>query len=174
LLAGWAVADIPTQSASPLDWIGAAVVIALAFAIPPVAAASIVRRTPLGAFAAVLDQAERRALPALQRAMTILFLLLVVISIQLALGLVFDPKARDIPFAPLTGPAAALAVLAFGSGTARGPGSIAEAGAAIVLAASAAYIVFNETFWNWQALWFAAVLLMVAAVCWRTAGARTR
>jgi exo-beta-1,3-glucanase (GH17 family) len=174
LFVGWAVADIPAQSASPLDWLSAAVLIALAFTVSPVAAAAVVRKTPISGFAAVLTQRERRALPPLQRAVTILFVLLVIVSIQLALGLVFDPAVRDISFAPLTGPAAALAVLAFGSPTSEGPRSIAEAGAAIVLAASAAFIVFNEAFWNWQALWFAAVLLTVAAVCWHTAGAQTR
>jgi hypothetical protein len=38
----------------------------------------------------------------------------------------------------------------------------AEAAAAGVLALCAIFIVWNETFANWQALWFAAVLALLA------------
>jgi glucan 1,3-beta-glucosidase len=38
----------------------------------------------------------------------------------------------------------------------------AETVAAATLALSAVYIVFNETLANWQALWFAAGLLVLA------------
>ncbi len=38
----------------------------------------------------------------------------------------------------------------------------AETVAAVVLAGSAVYIVFNESVANWQAVWFAAVLVVLA------------
>jgi glucan 1,3-beta-glucosidase len=40
----------------------------------------------------------------------------------------------------------------------------AETVAAATLILSAVYIVFNETFANWQALWFAAGLLVLALI----------
>ena len=45
---------------------------------------------------------------------------------------------------------------------AKGRLPAAEAAAAGVLALSAVYIALNETFANWQALWFCAGLLAVA------------
>ena len=45
---------------------------------------------------------------------------------------------------------------------------MAETVAAVVLAASALYIVFNETLANWQALWTAAALLLLAVILERS------
>ena len=38
---------------------------------------------------------------------------------------------------------------------------------AVTLAASAVYIVLNESFENWQALWFAAMLAVLAVTLFR-------
>jgi hypothetical protein len=43
-----------------------------------------------------------------------------------------------------------------------GSRAMAETGAAAVLALSAIYIVFNETFANWQSVWFCAGLIGLA------------
>ena len=51
--------------------------------------------------------------------------------------------------------------------------SVAEKAAALVLALSAALIVFNETLWNWQAVWLAALLAAVALACRRAPAARS-
>jgi asparagine N-glycosylation enzyme membrane subunit Stt3 len=39
---------------------------------------------------------------------------------------------------------------------------------AVTLAASAVYIVLNESFENWQALWFAAMLAVLAVTLFRS------
>ena len=44
---------------------------------------------------------------------------------------------------------------------------MAETVAAAVLALSAGYIVFNETFANWQAVWFCAGFLGLAVILLR-------
>jgi hypothetical protein len=62
--------------------------------------------------------------------------------------------------------------MALGPGRA-GPRGHAETIAAIVLAGSAVYIVLNEGFANWQALWFGAVLTMLAVTIDRRRDART-
>jgi len=43
----------------------------------------------------------------------------------------------------------------------------AELVSAVTLAASAVYIVLNEGFENWQALWFAAMLVVLAVTLLR-------
>jgi hypothetical protein len=52
-----------------------------------------------------------------------------------------------------------------------GPPGVAERVAAVVLAASAVYIVLNESFANWQAVAFCAALLGLAFILARARGA---
>ena len=69
---------------------------------------------------------------------------LMLVSVEAALGLVFDPRYRDIPFAPLTAAAVPFLVLLASTPRPTGSRAIAETVAAAVLALSAVYIVFNE------------------------------
>ena len=150
----------------------ATLLIALAVATPAAAAAVIVHGKPIESFAALLDADARRGTHPLIQFVLLLFILTVLTAIQIALVLVFDPGNRDLPGAALTGPAVALLVLTlYRRPLGRSP-SIAETVAAIVLAMSAIFIVFNETFWNWQALWLGLALLALAAACWLASGAR--
>ena len=82
------------------------------------------------------------------------------LAILVALGLVFDPRYQDFPFAPLT--AAVVPFLlhsltdAAAGAAARGAAELAGAG---VLALSVPYIVLNESLANWQSLWLCAALV---------------
>ena len=173
LMIGWAVAEVPLQAQSVLDWIYALILIAIAFAAPPLAAAAFVRETPFEGFAVALNPGLRRAAHPLGQAVAVVFVLTVVLAIHLALGLVFDPEHRALAFAPLTGPTMALLVLALHNPAgARGDG-IAEAAGAAVLAGAAIFIAVNETFWNWQALWLAVLLLALAWTCGRARAGQT-
>ena len=103
---------------------------------------------------------------------------------QAALGLDFDPRYRDFPFAPLTGgafPFLALRVLRCFEASASEPGPrklvsieteplareagfpVAEVATVVMLGLSAVYIIFNESIANWQALWFCAGLLALVS-----------
>jgi len=117
-------------------------------------------------------------------------IVLAVLAMQAALGLDFDPRYRDFPFAPLTGgvfPFLALALLRRLETRAGRPGvaklvsieteplahsaakgaSAAEVASAAMLGLSAVYITFNESIANWQALWFCAGLLALASTLGR-------
>ncbi len=87
---------------------------------------------------------------------------LAVLSVQAALGLVFDPRYRDFPFAPLTGAVTPFLLIATWQLRLRVRRPAAETVAAATLALSAIYIVLNEGFANWQALWFCAGLIALA------------
>jgi glucan 1,3-beta-glucosidase len=89
---------------------------------------------------------------------------LMLVAVEAALGLVFDPRYRDIPFAPLTAAAAPFLILLAATRRLDGMRAAAESVAGAVLALSAGYIVFNETFANWQSVWFCAGLLGLAAI----------
>jgi uncharacterized membrane protein YdfJ with MMPL/SSD domain len=88
------------------------------------------------------------------------------------LVLVFDPRYRDFAFAPLTAAAVPFLLLQITGPHATGPRALAEVVSAGVLLACAAYIAINETFANWQALWFCAALLGLAVSLARARGAQ--
>ena len=86
------------------------------------------------------------------------------LAFVIALGLVFDPRYRDFPFAPLT--AAVFPFLVHGVVTTRPKGirATAEFYGAGVLALSVCYILFNEGFANWQSLWVCGALAALALI----------
>jgi glucan 1,3-beta-glucosidase len=106
---------------------------------------------------------------ALERGLGILLIMLAALSVQAALGLVFDPRYRDFPFAPLTG--AIVPFLFLARWTLRPRVPPAELAMAIILVAAAIYIVLNEGFANWQACWCSAGLIALALILARAAPA---
>jgi hypothetical protein len=162
-LIGWTVANVPLESLTVGDWLRSLAWAAAALLTPVAGAAAVTSGTPALSFAQMLGRGARPP-DRLALALGALVLVLGVLSVAAALGLVFDPRYRDFPFAPLTG--AAIPLLA----AARwGPwrrlwrsAPAAEAVMAAALAGSAVYIALNEGFANWQALWFSAGLLLFA------------
>ncbi|HXL68061.1 MAG TPA: beta-1,6-glucan synthase [Xanthobacteraceae bacterium] len=171
VVAGWAIVDTVIESVLISTWIYSGLLLIAALLAPPLVAAALARGTPAPGFGTLLDPAEWRAADRVGRAAALLLGLTVVLAIHAALGLVFDPRLRDFPFAPLTGPAAAFAALAFSNARARPTAGIAEYAAAALLGASAAYIALSEGPENWQALWFCAGLAVLAAACARLGSA---
>jgi exo-beta-1,3-glucanase (GH17 family) len=86
---------------------------------------------------------------------------------QTALSLIFDARWRDFPFAALTMAVVPFWTLAFLNGSKSGKRPLAESVFAGLFAMSAAYIVFNEGFENWQALWTGAVYVLLGSALWR-------
>jgi glucan 1,3-beta-glucosidase len=144
---------------------------ALALAVPMAAAFALGRRWELPGFAMALDPRHWRGPTRDGAILAALLVATVVAAIHVALGLVFDPRYKDFPFAALTGPVTALAVAAFmGAGGRFRPG-VAEIAAACVLAASAAFVVFNEGIANWQAVWLALLFVVLALTVLRARAA---
>jgi hypothetical protein len=72
------------------------------------------------------------------------------LATEVALGLAFDPRYRDFPFAPLAAAAAPFLILTLMG--AAGRRDLAEIVMATVLAASTLFIAWNEGPANWQSL----------------------
>jgi hypothetical protein len=170
---GLAIADLPIQSHSVGEWLLGSAVLVLALVAPPVCAAAVIRQLPFEGFGSLLDPSIRRHIHPLSRAAGTLFTLTIFIALALGLTLVFDPEGRELPFAPLTGPAVAFLVLSLTSPSGLRNDSLAEKAAALVLAVSGALIVFNESLWNWQAVWLAVLLFALAWACRRAPAARS-
>ena len=160
---GWTIESIPVESYSPGGWLRSLAFAAVAAGAPIVCAMASAAQRPLPTFAALLGgRGERR--DALSFALGVVFIALFLLSVQAALGLTFDPRYRDIPFAPLGAAVLPYLVLSFSTRRPSGSRAIAELLAAALLAASAVYIVFNESLANWQAVWFCAGLIGLSLI----------
>ncbi len=160
-LIGWTVANVPTESLTAGDWLRSLAWAAVALLLPVAGAAAVARGVRAPTFADLLGRSAVRPRDGLTLLLGGLLIVLAVLAVQAALGLVFDPRYRDFPFAPLTGAAIPLLLL-LPSARLRPKAPAAETAMAATLAASAVYIGFNEGFANWQALWCSAALLVLA------------
>jgi exo-beta-1,3-glucanase (GH17 family) len=185
-LIGWTVENVPIESLTRGDWLRSLAWAAVALIAPVASAAAVASGTSTPSFACALGRRAYRPRQPLALMLGMLLIVLAVLAVQAALGLDFDPRYRDFPFAPLTGgvfPFLAVLVLRRFHPDMRPaktaefvsvetertvpprpkrPYPAAEAAAAAVLGLSALYIVFNETIANWQALWFCGGLVALA------------
>jgi glucan 1,3-beta-glucosidase len=165
LLFGLAAVNLPLEGETSEDRLRALGILVLALAVPLAASFAWARGIGLVGFATALDPSRWRQSGSIPVMLAPLFAATVVAAIHVALGLVFDPRYKDFPFAALTGPVIALAVLALADREQASAPGIAERVAAALLAGSALFIVGNEGLANWQALIFAALLLLLALTC---------
>jgi glucan 1,3-beta-glucosidase len=91
-----------------------------------------------------------------------------VIGTETALGLVFDPREKDFPFAALTMAAVPFAAMTLLNRPKKGIRPIAESIFAGVFLVAAIYTGLNEGPDNWQSLWTCAAYLLLAVTLWRT------
>ncbi len=170
VLFGWTLERVPIDSFTAGGWLRSLAFAAAAAAAPMACAAACAtgRRAPV--FAAVLS---RPAVPldGLSIVLGLILIALTLLSVETALGLVFDPRYRDLPFAPLSGAALPFLLLALLSPPRAGGRAVAESVAAAVLALSALYIAFNESLANWQAIWLCGGLLALALILERARAA---
>ncbi|MCC6776172.1 MAG: beta-(1-6) glucans synthase [Hyphomicrobiales bacterium] len=159
-LIGWTVANVPLESLTRGDWVRSLGWVLAAALAPVAAAAAIARGVRAPRLGSVLGRGKERPQSWLELVLGATLVLLALLAVQAALGLVFDPRYRDFPFAPLTGAAVPFALLARWHLRPRAPA--AETAFAVTLALSAAYILFNEGLANWQAWWCCGGLLLLA------------
>jgi glucan 1,3-beta-glucosidase len=156
---GWAIENASYESFGAGGIARSAALILVALAAPLLAANALLSRRALPQFSDVLNGG---ALERTARALGWVFIAVTVLALMLALGLAFDPRYRDFPYAALTSaivPLFILVVAGARSGRSRG---VAEMLAAAVLVLCAAFIGWNETPENWQAMWLCALLVLLA------------
>ncbi len=162
MLIGWAWANVPVESLGFGGWLRGLAWAAVALVAPVSCAACLLSDVRAPTFGEILGDREERPCAPVALVAGGGLLVISVLALQAALMLVFDPRYVDFPFAPLlaaAAPSLALALWVRPTKAARPP---AEKLAAGVLAASAVYILINETVANWQALMFCAGLAMLA------------
>ena len=165
ILIGWAVTNEPLESFGLGGWARSLAMLAVALVAPMAATATLLHGNPVPAFAKILGRGAERPSDFSSLVLGTGLILLTILAIGTALGLVFDPRYKDFPFVPLTAGVTPYAVLTLFAGwPERGIARRAELVAAIMLALCAIYIVINESLANWQAVWLAGVLLILAAI----------
>jgi exo-beta-1,3-glucanase (GH17 family) len=90
-----------------------------------------------------------------------------VIGADTAIGLAFDPRYKDFPFAALTMAVVPLAALSLRNRPKEGSRPVAEATFAALFVMTAIYTGLNEGSNNWQSLWTCAIYVLLAATLWR-------
>ncbi len=168
---GAAVMGLAGESVFFSGQLRAAGMLFLALAVPLAAAYAVARGGDLTGFADALSSAAWRQKEWTTPALALLLAATVVAGIQVSLGLVFDPRYKDFPVEALTGPVTALFVLSFFHRDGAWRPGRAETAAAIILAFAAMYIVINESVVNWQAVWLAVLLILLAATALRARAA---
>jgi exo-beta-1,3-glucanase (GH17 family) len=135
--------------------------LAAGIVLPLLCANAVMTRRALPAFVELFGPRAGRtpSWPALLFGWTLTVAILV--ATETALGLVFDPRSRDFPFASLT-----MFVVPIGIVTLLNPRKsdtrrVAEAVFACLFVSSALFIFFNEGVRNWQSLWTSAAFLLL-------------
>jgi exo-beta-1,3-glucanase (GH17 family) len=157
-LIGWNVANVPVESLGFSGWLRSLAYVAVALLVPPSVSAAAMRGVALPRFSRLLGPASERVCELLARLIGVLMIATVLLAILAAFGLVFDPRYRDFPFAPLTAAAAPFFMHSVTMPRPLGRHGAAEWAAAGMLTLSVPYIVLNEGFANWQSLWLCAAL----------------
>ena len=162
ILVGWTIENIPIESLGFDGWSRSLALAAVAIAAPPAMSAAIIRGMPAPNFAGLLGPKSARVGDVGAVAVGAISIALLLLAFVVALGLVFDPRYRDFPFAPLTAAIVPCLMHKLTVARPKGSRSVAETAGAAVIALSVCYIVLNEGFANWQSLWTCAALAGVA------------
>jgi len=162
ILIGWTIANVPVESLGLGGWLRSLALLAVAFLTPPVLSAALMRATPLPRFSSILGPAQGRIRDPWARLAGVLLMATMLLALQFALGLVFDPRYLDFPFAPLTAAAVPFLLHSLIAPRPQGSRGSAELCGAAVLALSVPYIALDEGFANWQSLWLCAALVAIA------------
>jgi exo-beta-1,3-glucanase (GH17 family) len=182
-LASWIAVGISATSAGALlgvaadkvfyesyglgGWLFWSSLLAAAIASPLLGAHALMSGRALPTFLELLGPSDYRDRKWMAVASTLVLAVTTVIGAATAVGLAFDPRYKDFPFAALTMAVVPFALLSLLNRPKEGIRPIAEATFAGLLVATAIYTGFNEGPDNWQSLWTCAIYVLLAATLWR-------
>lgn len=161
-LIAWTIETVPIESLTMIDWLRSLSWLAVACVAPIVGAAALTNGAKVPTLASMLGHRGSAPDQAIAYALGGCLVILVVLAVQSALGLVFNPRYRDFPFTALTAATIPFVVLMASWPTRKDLRANAETVTAVVLTLCAIFIALAETIANWQALWFCAGLVALA------------
>jgi glucan 1,3-beta-glucosidase len=168
---GLTLEKIPLESLGAGGWARSLTLGAVALLAPPLAAMALVRERQTPAFWQVIGRLQMPRLPPADALLGLVLIITTGVAVIVALGLAFDPRYKDFPFAPLGAAVVPYLLLGVLGPRREGARTTAELAAAGLLALCAGYILFNEGFVNWQSLLTCAELAVLAITLARVRGA---
>lgn len=148
-------------------WLLQGLLLAAGIVAPLLSAHALIAGRALPSFVEVMGPPNGRTQSLMAKILGITLIVTTLIGVETALGLAFDPRWRDFPFAALTMAVVPFCTVAFLDRADSGMRPLAEAVFAGLLAAASLYIIFNEGVHNWQALWTCAAYLGLGLTLWR-------
>jgi exo-beta-1,3-glucanase (GH17 family) len=167
ILLGVSVGKMLLESYGLGGWLLQGFMVMTAVTAPLLSAYALMSGRPLPSFLEILGPQKGLTPLFMTNMLGVTLIVTTILAGQTALSLIFDARWRDFPFAALTMAAVPFCTLAFLNGSKSGERPLAEAVFAGLLAMSAIYVVLNEGFENWQAMWTGAVYLLLASALWR-------
>jgi exo-beta-1,3-glucanase (GH17 family) len=144
-------------------WLIQGLLLAAAIVLPLLCANALMAGRPLPAFLELLGPREGRTRSTAALVLGFALLVTTLVAAEIALGLVFDPRSRDFPFASLTMAVVPIWTVTLLNRRKPGVGAVAEAVFAGLFMVAALYVVFNEGAGNWQSQWTSAAFFLFGA-----------
>lgn len=148
-------------------WLLQGLLLATGVVAPLLSAHALMTGHSLPTFVEVLGAQEGRGPPLMSKILGITLIVTTVLATETALGLVFDGRWRDFPFAGLTMAVVPFFTVAMFNAAESGKRPMAEAVFAGLFAVTVPYIAFNEGPQNWQSLWTCAAYVVLGVTLWR-------
>ncbi|MGH6776938.1 MAG: glycosyl hydrolase family 17 protein [Bradyrhizobium sp.] len=172
VLLGVAVGKMYYESYGVGGWLQRGALLAAGVVAPLLCANALMSGRPLPTFLGLLGPRSDKRRPLLALLLGAALVVSALIGSETALGLVFDPRYRDFPFAALTMAVVPFATLLLNRPQ-QGGRPLAESVFAGLLGLSALYISVNEGGQNWQSLWTCAMYVLFAITLWRARAAQS-
>jgi hypothetical protein len=145
--------------------------LAAAIASPLLCAHALMSGRGLPTFLELIGPREGRTSSVPTMVLGVVLTITTLLATETALGLLFDPRWRDFPFASLTMAVVPFGILTLFNRPTSGVRPIAETTFAALFAAAALFAMFNEGFDNWQSLWTCAAYFLLGITLWRARSA---
>ena len=167
ILLGVSIENMLYESYGFGDWLVRGLLMTAGIAAPLLSSNALMSGRVLPAFLELIGPREGRILSVPTKVLGFTLTVTTLIAAETALGFVFEPRWQDFPFAGLTMAAVPFCTLTLLNRPKSGTRPVAEAVFAGLFALAALYIIINEGFHNWQALWTSAAYFLLAITLWQ-------
>lgn len=172
ILFGLAAQKMFYESYGAGNWLLRGAFLLAATASPVLGANALMSGRTLLTFSELLGSKDYRTLSTPATVHGVVWIAITLIGTETALGLVFDPRDKDFPFAALSMAVVPFAALTLSDRPRNGGRPLAESIFAGVLLVAAIYTGLNEGPANWQSLWTCTAYVLLAATLWRARAER--
>ncbi|MBR0869278.1 beta-(1-6) glucans synthase [Bradyrhizobium tropiciagri] len=162
ILFGVTVQKMVHESYGTGNWLLWGTLLVAATASPVFGASALMSGRAPPAFLELVGPEDGRTPSLLAAVHGLLWIVIVVIATQTALGFVFDPREKDFPYAALTMAAVPFAAMTLLNRPRKASRPVAESLFAAVFLIAAVYTGLSEGLENWQSLWTCAAYLLLA------------